>query len=60
MIEVAKILSQSIPHVRVDLYNIKGKIYFGELTFFHWSGMVAYEPMEWDYKFGEYIKCSFK
>lgn len=56
MIEVAKKLSAGIPHVRVDLYNINGKIYFGELTFFHWSGLKAFEPSEWDYKFGEYIK----
>ncbi len=56
MIEIARKLSVGKTHVRVDLYNIRGKIYFGELTFFHWSGMVAYNPREWDYKFGEYIK----
>lgn len=56
MLEVAGKLSQGIPHVRVDLYNINGKIYFGELTFFHWSGMVPFDPLEWDYKFGEYLK----
>ena len=56
MIEVARKLSQDIPHVRVDLYNVNGNIYFGELTFFHWSGMTPFEPREWDYKFGEYIK----
>ena len=56
MIEIARKLSVGKTHVRVDLYNIRGKIYFGELTFFHWSGMVAYNPQEWDYKFGEYIK----
>ena len=56
MIEIARKLSVGKTHVRVDLYKIRGKIYFGELTFFHWSGMVAYNPREWDYKFGEYIK----
>lgn len=55
MLEVASKLSKGIPHVRVDLYNINGKIYFGELTFFHWSGMVPFEPIEWDYTFGEYL-----
>ena len=55
MIQVATRLSQGMPHVRVDLYNNNGNIYFGELTFFHWSGMIAYQPEEWDYKFGEYI-----
>lgn len=58
MLEIAKKLSQGFPHVRVDLYNINGKIYFGELTFFHFSGIVPFEPNIWDYKFGEYIKLS--
>lgn len=56
MLKVASKLSKGIPHVRVDLYNINGKIYFGELTFFHWSGMTPFEPREWDYKFGSYLK----
>lgn len=56
MLSVAEKLSAGIPHVRVDLYNIRGHIYFGELTFFHWSGMVPYEPIEWDYKFGDYLQ----
>lgn len=56
MLDVAKKLSKGLPHVRVDLYNVNGRIYFGELTFFHWSGIVPFEPVEWDYKFGEYLK----
>lgn len=56
MIEIAEILSKGLRHVRVDLYNINGKIYFGEMTFFHWSGMMPFEPFEWDKKFGEYIQ----
>ena len=56
MLDLAARLSEGIPQVRVDLYNIDGAIYFGELTFFHWSGMVPFEPREWDYKFGDYIK----
>ena len=55
MLEIASKLSENIPHLRVDLYNINGDIYFGELTFFHWSGMVPFDPQEWDFKFGEYI-----
>ena len=55
MVEVAKKLSAGMCHVRVDLYNIHGKIYFGELTFFHWSGMTPYNPVEWDYKLGDNI-----
>ena len=37
-------------------YEVDGKIYFGELTLSHWSGAVAFEPEEWDMKFGEWIK----
>ncbi|MBO2523024.1 MAG: glycosyl transferase [Bacteroidetes bacterium] len=55
MKEIAARLSQNIPHVRVDLYDIKGKIYFGELTFYHWSGFMPFDPHEWDVKFGELI-----
>lgn len=55
MLEVAAKLSEGIPQIRVDLYNCNGNIYFGELTFFHWSGTVPFEPREWDYKFGEMI-----
>ncbi len=56
MIELAELLSQGFPHVRVDLYDINGKIYFGELTFFHFSGNVPFEPEDWDYKIGEWLK----
>ena len=56
MKDVARKLSQGLPHVRVDLYNVDGNIYFGELTFFHWSGMTPFVPQEWDYKLGELIK----
>jgi hypothetical protein len=55
MIDLAKKLSKDIPHVRIDLYNINGKIYFGEFTFFHWGGMVPFVPEEWDYKFGNWL-----
>lgn len=56
MIDLAEQISNGMRHVRVDLYNINGKIYFGELTFFHWSGIVPFEPFEWDVKFGEFLK----
>lgn len=55
MKELAAVLSKDIPLLRVDFYEINGKVYFGELTFSHWSGMVPFEPKEWDYKLGEWI-----
>lgn len=56
MKRLAAILSKGIPHVRVDFYDINGRIYFGELTFFHWSGMKPFEPKEWDFTFGKWIQ----
>lgn len=55
MVEISRKLSKGIPHVRIDLYNANGKIYFGEITFFHESGMGVFTPLEWDYKFGEFL-----
>ena len=57
MIEIAQKISEGIPHLRVDLYNIDGKIYFGETTFFHGSGLSNYfKPEEWNDRLGNYIK----
>ena len=56
MIELAKSLSKGIKQSRIDFYDINGKVYFGEITFFHWSGLTPFEPEEWDYTLGEYIK----
>lgn len=56
MIRLATILSQGMPHVRVDFYDINGKVYFGELTFFHYSGTVPFNPVEWDYKIGDWLQ----
>lgn len=56
MRRLAKVLSKGFPHVRVDLYDVNGQIYFGELTFFHFSGNVLFEPDEWDFKIGEWLK----
>ncbi len=55
MAELSRILSADMRHVRTDFYDINGKIYFGEITFFHHSGFTPFEPEEWDYKFGEWI-----
>lgn len=56
MKQLASKLSKGISHVRVDFYIINEHIYFGELTFTHWSGIVPFEPEEWDYTFGSWIK----
>lgn len=53
MISLATTLSKDFPFVRVDLYNIEGKIYFGELTFYPWSGYVSFSPDDFDFKLGD-------
>lgn len=53
---LASKLGKGIPMVRVDFYEVNGNVYFGEMTFSHWSGMVPFEPKEWDYTFGGWIK----
>lgn len=55
MKEIAAVLSKPFPFVRVDLYNLDGKIYFGETTFYHGGGCNEIRPIEWDYKLGSYI-----
>lgn len=52
MLDIAKKLSEDFPFVRVDLYNLDGKIYFGELTFYPWTGYVQFEPDSFDFKLG--------
>ena len=49
-------LSQGIPHVRVDFYEVDGKAYFGEMTFAHWGGFVPFNPNDFDKTMGEWIK----
>lgn len=55
MKQLAEQLALDLPHARIDFYDVNGEIYFGEITFFHWSGFVSFEPQEWDYKFGEWL-----
>lgn len=52
MIELSEKLSSSFRFARVDWYNIKGKIVFGEITFYPWSGYVKYKPDEFDFELG--------
>lgn len=56
MIELSKKLSKGIPFLRVDFYEVDGQVYFGELTFSHFSGMMPFNPEEWDEKIGNMLK----
>ena len=53
---LAAMLSKSLVAVRVDFYEVDGRIYFGEMTFFHHGGWTSFEPKIWDNIFGEWIK----
>lgn len=55
MIRIAEILSEGIPHVRIDFYVINSRPLVGEITFFHGDGMEKFIPKEWDMKFGDWI-----
>ena len=56
MVEIATILCQGFSHVRVDLYNVDGAIYFGEMTFTNGSGLDPIVPEEYDYVLGNMWK----
>jgi hypothetical protein len=53
MLKIAEDLSVDFPHVRVDFYNLKGKIIFGELTFYNASGYTVFSPDSFDFIMGE-------
>lgn len=55
MIQVAKKLGQPFPFVRVDLYSIKGRTIFSELTFYPNGGFAPFYPKEWEYKVGRWL-----
>lgn len=50
---IAAQLSKEFPFVRVDLYNVGGKIYFGEITFYPSSGYGKFKPEAFDEELGE-------
>lgn len=58
MIDICKVLSTGIPFVRVDLYNINGSAYFGEMTFFPAGGFGRFSPIEWNTIIGNKIILS--
>lgn len=56
MLRIAERLSQGFPFLRVDLYEINGRVYFSELTFISCSGWMLIEPEEWDYIIGSWLE----
>jgi len=54
MMEIARRLSAGTDYLRVDMYNVHGRIVFGELTNYSGNGRTVYLPPEWDFRFGSY------
>ena len=53
MITFAEKIAQLYTYIRVDFYDVDGKLYFGEITHHHGGGFDQFRPVEWDYYFGE-------
>lgn len=53
MVDIAEKLSSPFPYARIDLYNISGKIYFGEITLTDGSGYMRFDPDSFDFILGE-------
>lgn len=58
MVSLAQQLSSELQFLRVDFYEVAGKIYFGELTFHPGGGMKRFRPEEWDHSLGSWIDLS--
>lgn len=55
MKQLAELLSADFPHLRVDMYDINGKVYFGELTLYPGSGKMPFDPPVWDETIGGWL-----
>ena len=56
ILNISRDLSKEFPHVRVDFYEVNGKLYFGELTFFTASGTAKFKPEKYDEIVGSWLK----
>lgn len=60
MIALAEKLSAAEPFLRVDFYEVNGKVYFGELTFYPASGFGPFIDEQWDEELGKWIELPSK
>lgn len=58
IIRLAEILAEPFPYIRVDFYDIDGKLYVGELTFYSGGGFSNLKPREWDHILGKDLDIS--
>lgn len=60
MIKIAEKFGEDFPMVRVDLYDIKGKIILSELTFTPGGGIIPFDPIQADFELGDKLKIDMK
>jgi hypothetical protein len=59
MIKISELLSQDLLHIRIDLYNVNTKIYFGEFTFHNAGGIIHFDPPEWNKIIGDKLQILY-
>lgn len=60
MVSIAKKISKNFPFARVDLYELNGEVYFGEITLYPASGFTPFNNKKYDYLFGEWLELPSK
>ena len=55
MLSIGSQIARMFKHVRVDFYDVDGKLYYGEVTFHHGNGFNRFSPDSYDYYFGDML-----
>lgn len=55
MVRIAETLSADFPYARIDLFDCRGTIYFGEITFYHGGAFERFDPADYDRVFGDQL-----
>jgi hypothetical protein len=58
MIEFAEKIARLYTYIRVDFYDVDGRLYFGEITHHHGGGFDQIRPIEWDYEWGKMLNLN--
>lgn len=53
MIDIAEKISKKFDFCRIDLFNVNGNIYFGEITFVPEAARIGFKPLKYDYILGK-------
>ncbi len=56
MVRISRLMAKDTYHLRVDFYEVNGKVYCGELTFFERGGFCKFVPDEWNRTLGDWIR----